>query len=315
MTRFVAQRIGEAVMLFLALSAIIFTLGTVVPGDVALTLTGQSGSTPERLAQLRHQLGLTRPLPERYWDWLSHAVRGDFGTSLISGRSIGADIAQQFAVTFELAIFALLLALVIGLPVGVFASTRPNSIRDKLLRGSTLVFFAVPTFVSGVLLVLVGSRYLHPLYSSFYVGVSQNLGENLRSLLLPALAVALPMSAMVAQMTRATMLDALHEPFVVTARAKGVPERRINYLHGLRAALAPVVTLTGLEFGSLIGGLIIVEQIFNLPGLGRGVLTAILGRDYQFVVAGVLVIAGVYVAVNLLVDVLYPILDPRQRSG
>lgn len=302
-------------MLFLALSAIIFTLGTVVPGDVALTLTGQSGSTPERLAQLRHQLGLTRPLPERYWDWLSHAVRGDFGTSLISGRSIGADIAQQFAVTFELAIFALLLALVIGLPVGVFASTRPNSIRDKLLRGSTLVFFAVPTFVSGVLLVLVGSRYLHPLYSSFYVGVSQNLGENLRSLLLPALAVALPMSAMVAQMTRATMLDALHEPFVVTARAKGVPERRINYLHGLRAALAPVVTLTGLEFGSLIGGLIIVEQIFNLPGLGRGVLTAILGRDYQFVVAGVLVIAGVYVAVNLLVDVLYPILDPRQRSG
>ena len=215
----------------------IFTLATVVPGDVALTLTGQSGATPARLAKLRHQLGLDEPLPSRYWDWLSHAARGDFGQSLISHRSINGDIAQQFPVSLELAIIALLLAAAIGIPIGVYAAAHMDSLADRVLRGGMLVLFAIPTFVSGVLLVLLGSRYLQPLYSSFYVPISQDFLENLRSLALPAFSVAIPLSAMTAQMTRATMVGSLREDFIVTARAKGVRESRVHYLHGLRDAL------------------------------------------------------------------------------
>lgn len=315
MARFALQRVAEAVLLFLALSVIIYSLAAVVPGDAALALAGQSETTPERLAELREQLGLNDPLPARYLEWLSNAVRGDFGTSLISQRPINEDIQQQLPVTLQLAVLSLILSMILGIPIGVYAAAHMNSRVDRLVRGGALMLFAIPTFVSGVLLVLVGSRYLQPLYSSFYVSPREDLVENLRSLLLPALAVALPLAAMNAQMTRATMLGSLREDFIVTARAKGVGERRVNYVHALRDALAPVVTLLGLELGSLIGGLIIVEQIFNLPGLGRGVLQAILARDYDFVIAGVLVIAGIYVLINLIVDILYPILDPRQRGA
>lgn len=315
MVRLLLQRCGEALALLLALSLAIFSLGTVVPGDAALTLAGVEGVTPERLARLRDQLGLSDPLPIRYWHWLSRALRGDFGDSLITGRSITDDIRHELPVSLELAVCSLLLATLIGVVVGVYAAGHVDSLVDKVLRGGALLLLAVPTFVSGLLLVLVGSTYAQPLYASFYVDPSIDLVENLRALILPSVAVALPVSAMIAQMARATMIASLREDFVVTARAKGVSELRVQYLHALRAAVAPVMTLVGLELGSLIAGLIIVEQIFSLPGLGRGVLSAILARDYPFVIAGTLVIAGIYLIVNLLVDVLYPVLDPRQRIG
>ncbi len=293
---------------------IIFALGTVVPGDAATIIVGTEFVTPERIAKVREELGLDDPLPLRYWDWLSGAIKGDFGESLITSRPISDDIVQQFAVSLELAILSLLLATLLGIPIGVYAASRLDSPMDKLFRGSSLVFFSVPTFVTGVLLVLIGSRYIQPLFVSFYVKPTEDLVENLRAMVLPVICVALPVSAMLAQMTRAMMIGSLHEDFILTARAKGVREFRVRNVHALRDALGPVVTLIGLELGVLIGGLIIVERIFNLPGLGRGVLTAILTRDYPFVIAGTLVIAAVFLVSNLIVDLLYAVLDPRQRS-
>ena len=314
MILFALRRLGEAVAVLFVLSFLIYVIGSIVPGDIAQQMAGIEGATPERMAEMRQRLGLDRPLLVRYGEWLSAAVRGDFGNSLFTGRNIAADIRAQFPVSLEVAFVGVMLAVVIGIPLGVYAAVRTGSIIDRILRGTSLVFFSVPTFVSGVLFVWLGSIILRSRYTSFYVPFTEDPIANLRSILLPCLAIALPTSAAIIQMTRTTMIASLQEPFVDTARVKGAREWRIRYVHALRASLGPVVTLIGLIFGSLVGGLIIVEQIFNLPGLGRGVLLGIAERDFPYVIAATLVIAAVYIGVNFLVDLLYPILDPRQRE-
>lgn len=314
MILFALRRLGEAVAVLFVLSFLIYVIGSIVPGDIAQQMAGIEGATPERMAEMRQRLGLDRPLLVRYWEWLAAAVRGDFGNSLFTGRDIAADIRAQFPVSLEVAFVGVMLAVVIGIPLGVYAAVRTGSIIDRILRGASLVFFSVPTFVSGVLFVWLGSIVLRSFYTSFYVPFTEDPIANLRSILLPCLAIALPTSAAIIQMTRTTMIASLQEPFIDTARVKGAREWRIRYIHALRASLGPVVTLIGLIFGSLVGGLIIVEQIFNLPGLGRGVLLGIGERDFPYVIAATLVIAAVYIGVNFLVDLLYPILDPRQRE-
>lgn len=314
MILFALRRLGEAVAVLFVLSFLIYMIGSIVPGDIAQQMAGIEGATPERMAEMRQRLGLDRPLLVRYWEWLSAAVQGDFGNSLFTGRNIAADIRAQFPVSLEVAFVGVMLAVVIGIPLGVYAAVRTGSIIDRILRGASLVFFSVPTFVSGVLFVWLGSIVLRSRYTSFYVPFTEDPIANLRSILLPCLAIALPTSAAVIQMTRTTMIASMQEPFIDTARVKGARERRVRYIHALRASLGPVVTLIGLIFGSLVGGLIIVEQIFNLPGLGRGVLLGIGERDFPYVIAATLVIAAVYIGVNFLVDLLYPILDPRQRE-
>ena len=229
-------------------------------------------------------------------------------------RDIAADVRQQFPVSLEVAFVSVALAVIIGIPLGVYAAVHTGSIMDRILRGISLVFFSVPTFVSGVLFVWLGSIVLRSFYTSFYVPFTEDPIANLRSIMLPCLAIALPTSASIIQMTRTTMIASLQEPFIDTARVKGARESRVRYIHALRASLGPVVTLIGLLFGALVGGLIIVEQIFNLPGLGRGVLLAIAERDFPYVITATLVIASVYIVVNFIVDLLYPILDPRQRE-
>lgn len=308
------RRLLEAVGVLFVLSFLIYTIGTLVPGDIAQQMTGIEGATPERMAEFRERLGLDRPLLVRYADWLGDAVRGDFGVSLFSGRDIGTDIRAQFPVSLEIAVVSVMLAIIIGIPLGVYGAVHTGSILDRLLRGLSLIFFSVPTFVSGVLFVWFGSMFLKPLYTSYYIPFTEDPLANLRAISLPCLAIALPASASIIQMTRTTMISSLQEPFIDTARVKGVRETRVRYLHALRDALGPVVTLIGLMFGALVGGLIIVEQIFNIPGLGRGVLVAIGERDFPYVIAASLAIASVYIAANLVVDLLYPILDPRQRD-
>jgi len=311
---FTLRRLAEAAAVLFVLSFLIYAIGSIVPGDIAQQMAGIEGATPERMAEMRSRLGLDRPLLVRYGEWLAAAVRGDFGHSLFTGRNIAADIRAQFPVSLEVAFVSVLLAVVIGIPLGVYAAVRTGSVVDRILRGASLVFFSVPTFVSGVLFVWIGSIVLRSFYTSFYVPLTEDPLANLRSILLPCLAIALPTSAAIIQMTRTTMIASMQEPFIDTARVKGAREGRVRYIHALRASLGPVVTLIGLIFGSLVGGLIIVEQIFNLPGLGRGVLLGIGERDFPYVIAATLVIAGVYIVVNFLVDLLYPVLDPRQRE-
>lgn len=314
MILFTVRRFAEAVAVLFVLTFLIYVIGTIVPGDIAQQMAGIEGATPERMAEMRARLGLDRPLMVRYGEWLGNAVRGDFGHSLFTERNIAADVRQQFPVSLEVAFLSVLLAVIIGIPLGVYAAVNTGTIVDRVLRGISLVFFSVPTFVSGVLFVWLGSIVLKSFYTSFYVPFTEDPIANLRSVMLPCLAIALPTSASIIQMTRTTMIASLQEPFVDTARVKGARESRVRYIHALRASLGPVVTLIGLLFGALVGGLIIVEQIFNLPGLGRGVLLGIAERDFPYVIAATLVIASVYIVVNFIVDLLYPILDPRQRE-
>ncbi|MGA2502510.1 MAG: ABC transporter permease [Anaerolineales bacterium] len=320
MIRLFAIRVIETVAILIAISFLVFGLAEMIPGDIAEQIAGMEfglagGGIKGELNQFREEHGLNRPFVVRWADWLEKAATGDFGTSLITGREIGPDIAAAFPVSLEIAIASLLIAIATGLPVGILAAVHPASVFDRILSGTSLVFLSIPTFVSGVLFVIIGSHYFPILYASHYVRLSEDVIANLRAILLPSIVVALSMTAQIAQMTRTTMVESLQEPNIVTARSKGVSEWRISNIHALKSASGPIVTLVGLLFGSLIGGLIITEGIFNLPGLGRLVINAIYRRDFQVAVAGTWVMAMVYVGVNFIVDLLYPILDPRQRVG
>lgn len=317
MIRFFIQRLAEAIAALIVISFLVFGLAELVPGDIAEQIAGlefgrAGGGVEAELDKFREQLGLNRPFLVRWGEWVVNAARGDFGTSLITSREVAPDIAAAFPVSLEITVVSLLAALAMGIPLGVYSAVHPGSIPDRL-RGASLIFLSIPTFVTGIVAVLIGSQYFPALYTSQYVRISEDLLANLRAILLPSIVVALAIAPMIAQMTRATMIESLQEGYIVTARSIGVPEYRIRHVHALKAALGPVVTLVGLLFGSLVGGLIITEEIFNLPGLGRLILNAIIRRDFQVAVAGTWVVAIVYVSVNLLVDLLYLVLDPRQR--
>jgi peptide/nickel transport system permease protein len=249
----------------------------------------------------------------QYARWLGHALQGDFGTSPITGRSVTSDLAQQIPVSVELAVLCLLFSTVLGLPAGVLAAVHANRRLDVLIRSQLLIVFSVPTFVIGILVLLAGSHFAPDLFRMAFTPWSQDPVAHIRSMVMPLVTIALPMTAMTMQMTRSCMLEVLGDPFIVTARAVGVRLPRIQYLHALRNALPPLITFIGFQFGVMLGGLIVVEQIFSLPGLGRGMLEAISTRDYPMVTATTLVFAVSFVVINAVIDLLYPVLDPRQR--
>lgn len=315
MIRLIAERLIGLVLVLLVVSLIVFFLGSFIPGDAATILVGSEGATPEQFEQVREELGLNDPLIVQYADWMKGVIQGDFGTSPITGRSVNEEIRAQFPVSMELTILATLVSTIIGLPLGILAAVHANRATDFIIRTSLLVTFSIPIFVAGILLLLIGSRWLGPLYTSTYTPISEGLWKNLQSMILPTLSIAIPVSAMTMQMTRTSMLEMLNRPFITTARAKGAPRRNILYIHALKNAMSPILTLLGFQFGILLGGLFVVETIFSLPGLGRGLLTAISQRDYLLVMAGTMVIAATFVIVNVIVDLIYPILDPRQRGA
>jgi len=313
MIRLVVQRLIGGAAVLLVVSFLIFWLGTLIPGDLVTVLVGSEGATAQQYRELRQKLGLDDPVPVQYARWLRGALRGDFGKSPITGLYVADEIARQLPISLELALLGLAGSILIGIPVGVFAAVRANRPADLALRSLFFIAFSIPPFVAGVLLVLAGALYLGPIYQSTSVPITVDVVRNLRAMILPTCSIAIPLAALTAQMSRSSLLETLGEPYIATARAKGAPERNVLYIHALKNALVPVITLQGYVFGSLIGGLIVTEQVFNLEGIGRGLLVAIGRRDYPFVVAGTLVIAASYVLANLIVDILYPILDPTQR--
>jgi peptide/nickel transport system permease protein len=315
MGKWILKRLVGAVFVLLAVSALVFALGTLIPGDLTSVIVGHEGATAAQFAHVRHQLGLDRPLPVRYFTWLMDALKGDLGTSPITGRRISSDLAQQIPVSLELATLTLIVSTVLGLPAGILAAVHANRRVDVVVRVILLFTFSVPIFVIGILLLVVGSRWFPGLFQVSYVAWSADAWMHVRSMAMPLLTIAFPITAMTMQMVRSAMLEVLHEPFITTARAVGVNERRIEYLHALRGALPSIVTFVGFQFGILLGSLIVVEQIFSLPGLGRGMLDAINTRDYPSVTAIASVFALAFVAINVFVDVLYPLFDPRQRSS
>jgi len=314
MLKLVLTRLGAMLAVLLAVSVLVFALGSRIPGDLTSVIVGQEGATPEQYAEVRQRLGLDRPLPVQYLRWLGNAVQGDLGTSPITGRTVSSDLARQIPVSLELTGLCLFLSTLVGLPAGMLAAVHANKRLDVLIRSLLLVIFSVPVFVIGILVLLVGSQVAPGLFQVAYTPWSEDPGRHLLGLVFPLLTITPPITAMTMQMTRSAMLEVLSAPYIVTARAIGVRVWRIHYLHALRNALPPIITFIGFQFGILLGGLIVIEQIFSIPGLGRGMLEAISTRDYPMVTATTLVFATTFVIVNAAVDLLYPVLDPRQRS-
>jgi peptide/nickel transport system permease protein len=314
MLKLIATRVAALLAVLLAVSALVFGLGTLIPGDMTSVIVGQEGATQEQFEQVRRNLGLDRPLPVQYARWLGAALQGDLGKSPITGRTVSSDLLQQIPVSIELAVMCLLLSTLMGLPAGIVAAVHANRKLDVAIRSLLLITFSVPTFVIGILILLLGSQLAPDLFRVSFTPWSQDPLMHLRSMAMPLLTITFPMTAMTMQMTRSAMLEVLSDPFINTARAVGVRLPRIHYLHALRNALPPIVTFIGFQFGVMLGGLIVVEQIFSLPGLGRGMLEAISTRDYPMVTATTLVFAMSFVLINAVIDLLYPLLDPRQRS-
>ncbi|MFB7112959.1 ABC transporter permease [Streptomyces sp. NPDC056291] len=311
MLLYTLRKLVGAAAVLLALSALVFIAGrALTPGDAAQLIAGSKAS-PETIENIRHSLGLDQPILEQYLNWLGDALRGDFGTSPFSGQANRDVILQQAPVSLELALLGLLIAVVIGIPAGVYAATRARSARVWAVRLPLLFAFAFPAFVSGSFALYAATHYFPNLYSPSYIPVDDGLIANVQTMLLPALAVGIPTAPLIMQMTRSSMLEVLAAPHIATARTNGIAEWRITYVYALRTALPPVLTLIGMIFGLLVGGLFIVEQIFSLPGLGRGILGSIEMRDFTQATGQALVLAAAFILGNLVVDLVLPLVDRR----
>ena len=313
MQRYVAQRLLLLVPVMLVISAIVFSLMHLIPGDPAQVLLGFENTDPAQLEAVRRDLGLDRPVYVQYGRWLGKLLRADLGTSVRTGRPIRILIAEAMPFTLELATYALVLAIVIAIPVGTLAGTTRSKLADGAMQTLTLFGLSLPAFWVGTMLILLFSVELRWFPVLTYPTLAEAPLANLRGFFLPAITLAIPNAASIARMVRASMVAVRREEYVKVARAKGLRETVVVRRHMLKNALIPVVTLIGIVAGYLLGGSIVVEQVFAIPGVGRLGLQAIVQRDYPVLQAVVLMVTGLFVLVNLVVDVIYVLLDPRIR--
>jgi peptide/nickel transport system permease protein len=311
---YLLRRLVAMVPVIIIVSLLTFGLVMVLPGDPALMMLGDQTS-PGAYEALRAQLGLDRPLPVQYLDWASHAIRGEFGISLRDHLPIGQAIASHVAPTLELAALGMLLGLLVAIPVGVISALKPGSVLDNLATLLALSGVAVPHFFLGILLIEVFAASLRVLPPSGYMPPTEDLAGNLKLMLMPALTLSTGITAVLMRHMRSSLLEVMHQEYVSTARAKGLAPSAVVIGHALRNALLPVVTILGLEMGSVIGGVVILETIFSIPGMGRLIVDSILYRDYPTVQALILLLAVTVLFANLLADLTYGVLDPRVRHG
>jgi peptide/nickel transport system permease protein len=311
--RFVIRRLLLTIPVVFAMSVFVFLMIRLVPGDPVRTMLGFR-ATDANVAVVRTQLGLDRPVVEQYLTWVGGILRGDLGTDFISDAPLGELLAQRLPVTLELTILAMGLAVLIGVPLGVLAATR-GPWTGRATSSFVVAAISVPDFWLGIMLVLLFSGALHLLPPSGYTPIGTNPVENLRYMILPVLTLAAGETAYILRTTRGSMEATLGSPFILFLRAKGVSERRITFRHALRNAAVPIVTVVGIQFGVLLGGAIVIETLFALPGVGRLIVTGIQQRNYPVVQAGVLVVAVLFIVVNLLTDLVYGLLDPRLEAG
>lgn len=311
---FLLRRTLLALPALFGVALVVFILMRTIPGDVVTGLVGLEGNlSPERQEELRRLFGLDLPIHEQFVRWFSAALQGDLGSSLRTGRPVMQDLLLRLPVTVELTLLSLLVALLIALPAGVVAAKRRGTVVDYGLSVFALFGLSIPSFFLGILMILLFSLRLGWLPPAGFVPIQESLLLNLRHMALPALSLGLILAAATMRIVRSTVLETQSRDFVRTARAKGLPERSVTVRHTLRNALIPIVTVVGLQFGTLLGGTVIIEQVFSLPGIGRFALEGINLRDYPVVQGAVLVIALAFVLVNLLTDLLYALIDPRIR--
>ncbi len=312
MLAFVVRRALLACLSVFLAAVLVFCALLAIPGDPATALAGLNAS-PEVLAAVRHQLDLNEPPLTRFVGWFGGVLRGDFGTSLNYRTPVGKLITERLSVSLPLALAGMVVACLVALPLGILAAMKRGSWLDPLVTTAAQLGAAVPSFWLGLLLILLFSVQLGWLPSGGYVPWRESPLENVRSLVLPTLALGLGQAAVITRMTRAALLEALSQDFVRTARAKGLPGRTVVLKHGLRNALVTLITVLGLSFSQVLVGAIVIEQVFSLPGLGRLALTAIGTRDFPLLQGEILIYAGVIVLLSFVVDLAYGFLDPRIR--
>ena len=316
MHTYVIRRVLLFLPTLIGASMLIFVLMRLVPGDIAEILVYQTGSESSaiqkrQIQQIRRELGLDRPVPVQYLDWAAGAIRGDFGQSYFQRRPVRDILLERFPRSMELALLTLLIAVVWAIPLGVVSAVRQNTAVDYLARALSLSGLSLPIFFTGALILYGLVRFFRWLPPLEFVSFTENPLENLKQLIWPALAQAYYISAPITRLTRSQMLEVVRNDFIRTARAKGLAERAVVYRHALRNSLLPVVTFIGWWGGRLLGGLVIMEVIFVVPGMGTALVQAVSQRDYPTVQALVFLMALVFLIVNLAVDLLYAWLDPR----
>lgn len=316
MRAYLLRRLAAMGLTLLGVSLLVFGMVRLIPGTVVEQLLGQAAmASPEVLASFRRFFGLDQPLHVQYLGWLAGILRGDLGVSWLSGKPVLSLFLERLPVSGELAVLSVGWSLLLGVPLGTASAVWRGGLRDGAIRVVATLGLSLPAFWQGTVLILLFSVYLGWMPSLSWVPFARSPGANLAIMALPALTLGTASAAMITRMSRSAMLDVLGREYVRTARAKGVPERRVTFHHALRNALIPVVTVAGVQLGYIVGGIVVVEDVFTLPGVGRLLLDAIFQRDYPVVQGVILLLAAGFMALNLAVDLLYAVLDPRLRRG
>jgi peptide/nickel transport system permease protein len=313
MLELIVKRLLLAIPTLLLVSIMVFALQKLLPGDPVLAMAGEERD-PAVIAQLRAEYHLDDPIPTQYFAWIGSALKGDLGVSLRTKEPVTALIASKLPVTLELSLLAMLIALLAGISMGIIAAVRKDSWVDHTTNFVALSGISVPHFWLGILLILLFSVHLQWLPASGFVPVSEDMAQNLKTLLLPALVLGTGLAATLMRHTRASMIAVLKADYIRTARAKGLLAPKVVLKHAFRNALMPIVTLTTLLFGELLGGAVLTEQVFTLPGFGKMIVDAVFNRDYAVVQGVVLVVAIGFLLLNLLADVFYLLINPKMRG-
>lgn len=312
MRAYIVKRILSLIPVLFIVSVIVFLIIHLTPGDPAAIILGPEASEADKL-NLREELGLNLPLIQQYFSWIFGVVKGDLGTSFFMKKPVLTAIFDHLGPTIALAVLAQITAIVVAIPLGIMAANRRGTLADQSFMGATLVGLAVPNFLLGLLLIILFAVNLKWLPVAGYKPLSAGVWEHFKFLIMPAIALGTAQAALIARMTRASMLESLNENYVKTARSKGLRERVVIYKHTLRNAFIPILTVLGQTFGTLIAGAVVTETVFNIPGIGQLIINSVERRDYAVIQGAVLFITFSYVIINLIVDLLYGIIDPRVR--
>jgi peptide/nickel transport system permease protein len=314
MLAYLARRLLGLVPVLFVISIMAFLTTALVRGDAASVLLGQD-ATPERVAATRERFGLDRPLPIRYVKWLAQVLQGNLGRSVLNQQAVSALVASALRVTLEQLVLAMLAAVAIAAPVAVVAAVRRGSLLDRALMSGVLIGTSVPTFWLGLMLTYLFAVRWRVLPPSGFVAITQHPLQNLKDMVMPSFALGVYLAGPLARFTRSSLIEVLRQQYIVTARAKGLREHRVVRRHAMKNALIPTITFAGLQIGGLIGGAIVTEVVFSLPGMGSLALNGVLNRDFPIIQGAVLTVACGYVLLNIIIDVLYVALDPRIKLG
>lgn len=312
MVVYIVQRILAAIPVMGFVALFVFLLLRLTPGDPAAILAGDT-ATPEQLEKIRESLGLNEPLFRQFFNWIFQLLQGDFGTSILSGKPVIELIADRMEPTISLALTTIILSVLIAVPLGVLAAWKQGTLIDRFVMLISVLGFSVPVFVIGYLMISLFSMELNWFPVQGFRPIGDGLGEFLRRIALPTFTLTLLYIALIARITRTSMLEILGDDYIRTARAKGLPESRVLMRHALRNCSVPIITVVGIGFALIISGVVVTESVFNLPGLGRLTVDAVLSRDYPVIQAVILLASLIYVVINLLIDIAYVLLDPRIR--